>query len=123
MGPRKCSSEIGVNLVWSVEFSEEAERDLALILDHLFGTYQDLGEPDETAFECALARIRRIRDSAVDLDSNPYRGTRRDAIGPILRNITVNKAIIWFHAEKGGQVIRIIAFFFGGQEHIRYVLH
>ena len=89
-----------MNLVWTVEFDEEAEHDLALIFDHLFETYKDLGEPDETAFERASARIRGIRESAVNLVSNPYQGTRQEAIGLNLRNITINKAIIWFQLKR-----------------------
>lgn len=111
-----------MNFAWTVEFAEEAEHDLALIFDHLFETYQDLGEPDETAFEHASARIRGIRESAVDLVSNPYQGTRREAIDPNLRNITINKAIIWFHVEEKRQVIHVLAFFFGGQDYVRHML-
>ena len=111
-----------MNLVWTVEFAEEAEHDLALIFNHLFETYQDLGEPDETAFEHASARIRGIRESAVNLVSNPHQDPRREAIGPNLRNITINKGIIRFHVEEERQVIHVLAFLFGGQDHIRHML-
>lgn len=111
-----------MNLVWTVEFAEEAEHDLALIFNHLFETYQDLGEPDETAFEHASARIRGIRESAVNLVSNPHQGPRREAIGPNLRNITIDKAIIWFYFEEERQLIHVLAFFFGGQDYIRHML-
>lgn len=109
-------------LAWTVEFASEAQSDLSLIFDHLFATYRDLGEADDRAFDQAATRIAGIQDSAVSLASNPFRGTRRDDFGPNMRNITINKAIIWFHIDEGREVVRVLAFFFGGQDHTRQML-
>lgn len=100
----------------------QAERDLSLIFDHLFVTYGDLGEPDDIAFEHAATRVRGIRESANTLESNPFRGTKREAFGPNVRNITINRAVIWFQIDESQKVVRILAFFFGGQDHIRHLL-
>lgn len=111
-----------MTLVWKVELAANAVDDLSLIFDHLFKTYRDLGEPDDVAFERAAARVTGIQDSALNLANNPYRGTRRDEMGENLRNITINKAIIWFQLDEDRKCVRILAFFFGGQDHIRYML-
>lgn len=109
-------------LAWTVEFAADAKRDLSLIFDHLFETYKELGEADIRAFDHAATRIRDIQASALTLGSNPFRGTRREAYGTNLRNITLNKAVIWFHIDEGRGVVRILAFFFGGQNHTRHML-
>lgn len=111
----------GKPLAWTVEFAADAEHDLSLIFDHLFATYKDLGEPDDIAFESAAARIIGIEQSAIDLASNPYRGTRQDKIAQDLRNITINKAIIWFQIDEAREMVQVLAFFFGGQDHIRHM--
>jgi len=109
-------------LAWTVEFAQASEHDLSLIFDHLFETYKDLGETENEAFDHAAERVMGIRDSAVGLCKNPYRGTKRDAHGPNIRNVTINKAIIWFQLDEERQTVRILAFFFGGQDHIRQML-
>lgn len=109
-------------MVWKIEFQPDAERDLSLIFDHLFQTYQDLGEEPEVAFDRAAARILGIRDSAIDLASNPHRGTRQEDYGANVRNITLNQAIIWFNIEEEAETVRVLAFFFGGQDHLRHML-
>lgn len=109
-------------MAWAVEFAQASENDLSLIFDHLFETYKDLGETENEAFDHAVERITGIRDSALGLATNPYRGTLREAFGANVRNITINKAIIWFQLDEGRKTVRILAFFFGGQDHIRQML-
>ena len=109
-------------MAWTVEFSRASEHDLSLIFDHLFEAYNDLGETETEAFDHAAERVMGIRDSAVGLSMNPQRGTLREAHGPNVRNITINKAIIWFQLDEERQTVRILAFFFGGQDHIRQML-
>ena len=109
-------------MVWKVEFSQDCEDDLSLIFDHLFETYKDLGESDPDAFDHASERVRGIRVSAEGLAANPWRGTIRNTIGPDIRNITINKAVIWFQTDKPAETVRVLAFFFGGQDHVRHML-
>ena len=44
-----------------LEFSAEAERDFALIFDHLFESYRSFGESVEAALDHCEDRIRDIR--------------------------------------------------------------
>jgi plasmid stabilization system protein ParE len=45
-------------------FSAEAERDFALIFDHLFESYQSFGDSVEAALDRCEDRIRDIRAGA-----------------------------------------------------------
>lgn len=107
---------------WTVEIQPAAEKDLELIFDHLFLTYQNLGEDRDSALDRASARVIGIRDSAIDLATNPYRGTKRDELGENIRNVTIDKAIVWFELKEQERIVRILAFFFGGQDHQRHML-
>ncbi len=109
-------------MAWTVEIAADAVNDLSLIFDHLLKNYMDLGEPDDVAFERAAARVTGIQDSVLGLAKNPYRGTLREEMGKNLRNITINKAIIWFQLDEERQSVRILAFFFGGQDHMRHMM-
>ncbi len=109
-------------MVWKVEFQADAERDLGLVFDHLFETYKNLGESDAEAIEHAAERVSGIQESAIGLSANPYRGTVHEAFGRDVRNVTINRAIIWFQLDETDETIRILAFFFGGQDHIRHML-
>ena len=58
-------------MAWTTEFSREAERDLALIFDHLFETYTGFGEDTAEAFDRATARISRIRSVGKTIADGP----------------------------------------------------
>lgn len=109
-------------MAWTVEFQPQAQRDLELISDYLFRTYRDLGDDPEVAYSRMIDRVRSIRQSASDLKRNPYRGTKRNRIGEGVRNITINQAIIWFEIVEDTEKVLILAFFFGGQDHVRHML-
>ena len=109
-------------MAWRIEFSPQARTDLSLIFDHLYKIYSDMGAPSSEAYSNAASRIKGIEESARALESNPYRGTLREAFGPNVRNITIKKAIIWFQVNEDKETVRILAFFFGAQDHIRHML-
>ena len=50
-----------------IEFSAEAERDFALIFDHLFESYLGFGEGVDAALDHCEARIHVIRQEAARL--------------------------------------------------------
>lgn len=107
---------------WKIEFQPDAEQDLSLIFDHLFEVYQELGDDPRTAFNRASVRVLNIRDSALKLRKGPHRGTKREAFGNGIRNITIKRAIIWFSVDDDARLVRVLAFFFGGQNHHRHML-
>ena len=105
-----------------IEFSAEAERDFALIFDHLFESYRGFGESVEAALDHCEARIHEIRQEADRLGAAPFRGERHDDLLPGLRHLTINRAIYWLDVNEAEQRVRILAIFFGGQDHVRHML-
>ncbi len=105
-----------------LEFSAEAERDLELIFDHLFDSYRRLGEPLEDTLDHAAARVMGVRAAANRIPTAPYRGKSHEDILPGLRHLTIDRAIYWFDVDEGRRTVRVLAVFFGGQDHVRRML-
>lgn len=102
--------------------SRASDRDLEVILDHLIETYQALGDPFPEALERAAARIRAIEGDMERLSHAPFQGTLREDILPGLRQVTKNRAIFYFLTDDPAGLIRILAIFFGGQDHLAHML-
>jgi toxin ParE1/3/4 len=68
------------------------------------------------------ARIRGIRSTAERLGIAPHRGCRHDDLLPGLRHLTLNRAIYWFDVDENLRRVRVLAVFFGGQNHVRHML-
>ena len=71
------------------------------------------------------ARMRRILDirrAADRLSSFPILGTARDDILPEVRYVSIDRAIYWFDVDEPARKVRILAVFFGGQDHVRHML-
>ena len=109
-------------MAWTIEFSEDAERDFELIFDHLFESYVGFGAAPADAFELAAARLEEIRAACEGIAKAPRQGTLREGIAPGLRNVTIDRAIFWFDLDEARQTVRILAVFCGGQDHIRHML-
>ena len=102
---------------WTLELSDQAERDLAEILDHLQEAYLGFGETPAEAVARAALRVERIAAQLSSLLTAPRRGTRHEDLLPDLRHLTMDRAIYWFQVDEALQRIRILGIFFGGQEH------
>ncbi len=98
-------------------FSTDAELDFELIFDFLFESYLSFDADVETAIKQAEIKTQSIRKSADNLAKHPYRGTLHDDILQGLRHITIGRAIYWFDILKGAGLVRILAIFYGGQDH------
>ena len=107
---------------FEVQFSADAENDFGLIFDFLVESYLAFGENVETAIEHATIRVEQIRQDAESIGGAPFRGTLHDEISPGLRHVTMNRAIIWFDILPDTDLVRILAIFFGGQDHQRRML-
>lgn len=109
--------------MWRVEFAAAALRDLELIFDHLAESYRGFGETPEEAFEHAAGRIRGIVSAADRLAPAPHRGPVHEDLAPGLRHLTLDRAVYYFQVEgphEQGRV-RILAIFFGAQDHQRHM--
>ena len=105
-----------------LEFSADAERDFALIFDHLCDSYRGFGEDVHAAFDHAEARVMEIRAAADRILTAPHRGEKRDDILPGLRRLTIERASYWFDIDEERRTVRVLAVFFGGQDQIRRML-
>ena len=108
--------------MWSLEFSADADRDFELIFDHLVKSYLEFGEDHDVAFDHAIERIRGIQVSANKLTLAPKQGTLRPDILEGLRFVRLEKAVFWFVLDEGQKTVRVLAVFFGAQDHIRHML-
>jgi len=109
-------------LAWTVERSDEADLDLALIFDFLLSAALDFGEPTDRAYDQAARRIRAIESAIFALGNAPHQGTLDHELLPGLRRVTKERAIIYFDADEDAQIVRVLAVFFGGQDHRRRML-
>ncbi|MDO5613681.1 MAG: type II toxin-antitoxin system RelE/ParE family toxin [Paracoccus sp. (in: a-proteobacteria)] len=109
-------------MVWRVESSAAADADLALIFDFLFQAATGFGEAPDRAFEQAARRIRAIEDAIFALGIAPEQGTLMPEILPGLRRVTKQRAIIYFEADKDARTLRVLAVFYGSQDHQRRML-
>jgi toxin ParE1/3/4 len=107
---------------FAVEFAAETERDFELIFDFLEESYRSFGEGSEDAITHAARRIEAIRTKAARLGNAPYRGTLHPEIMPDLRHVTIDQAIYWFIVDEDARTVRVLAIFFGGQDHVRRML-
>ncbi|KQO79643.1 type II toxin-antitoxin system RelE/ParE family toxin [Rhizobium sp. Leaf262] len=102
--------------------SEDVERDLELLFDHLLESYLAFGDELGDAFERASARLRSIEKEIELLGRAPFQGTLSTHLLPGLRNVTKNKAIFYFEVLKDCRQVKLLAVFFGAQDHQRHML-
>jgi plasmid stabilization system protein ParE len=104
-------------LAFEAEFSVEAERDFALILDFQVDHYARFGEAPVDALDRATERIRGIQSDVRRLAKTPHRGTLHDDILAGFRHATIGKAIFRFDVDENANRVTALGVFFGGQEH------
>ena len=109
-------------MTFRLRFAVEADRDFELIFDHLLHSDLEFGESLESALNPAEARIAEIRVAAERIPTAPHRGQRHDDILPGLRPLAIGRAVYWFDVDEPRETVRVLAVFFGGQDHIRHVM-
>lgn len=102
--------------------TDALDRDLDLIFDHLLDSYLEINPDDEDAFDRAAERIKSIHASMEGLSIAPHQGTLRSEFGPGVRQVTKDKAIFYFIVHDDVEEIRVLAAFYGGQDHQRHML-
>lgn len=107
---------------WRIEFATAAERDFALIFDHLLESYIAFGDSPAEAAARAGQRMIAILDDTQRIATAPHRGNCHDDLLPGLRQLTLGKAAYWFTVDDAAGLIRILAVFFGAQEQHRRML-
>ena len=109
-------------MAYKVLRSRDSDRDLELIFDHLVESYNALGDSYESALDRAAIRLIQIEDGLSELAKAPFQGTLRPDLMPGQRNVTEDRAVIYFTVDEDRQEVRILAVFFGGQDHQRHML-
>ena len=109
-------------MAYDVEPSDQADLDLADILQFLYGSFREFGDANERAFERAADRVREIRDGMVSLGAASHQGTLRPELGANVRSVTKGRAILYFEVIEDREALRVLAVFFGGQDHLPAML-
>lgn len=67
-------------------------------------------------------RLEKIAASARALTRAPYQGSRCPELGPRIRRVTKDRAVFYFDLIEDRQIIRLLAIFWGGQDHDARIL-
>ena len=109
-------------MAYRVERAEDTDRDLEVIFDFLFESFVAFGEDAGSALEHASRRLLAIEDAMADLGKVPHQGTLRPELGEELRNVTKDRAVFYFDVDDKARVVRILAVFYGAEDHQRKML-
>jgi plasmid stabilization system protein ParE len=97
--------------------SRASDQDIERIFDYLVEAYQALDDPVGAAIDRAAARLRGIEDAVEGLGRSPFQGTLRPDLLPGLRQVTKDRAILYFLVDEPAGQVRVLAVFFAGQDH------
>lgn len=109
-------------MTWTIEVSSAAKKDVTLLFEHLVDSYLSFGDGKSSAVGHASKRVDEILTTMERIATAPYRGQAQEEMLPGLQHLTLNRAIYWYQVEVEHQKIRILAIFYGGQDHIRRML-
>lgn len=104
-------------MAYEVVRGEGVDRDLELIFDFLVAAAEDFGDDEGNAVDRAGRRIAEIEAAMRGLGNAPHQGTLRPHLGDGIRNVTKGRAVFYFENDERRKILRILAVFFGGQDH------
>ena len=109
-------------MAFEIVRSRSSIMDLDLIFDHLVESYVRLGETPADAVGIAVTRVNAIKADMNTIARAPYQGTLLNHLAAGVRSVTKNKAVFYFEIDDAAQIVRILAIFFGGQDHRRHMV-
>lgn len=109
-------------MIYEVVRGDGVDRDLEQIFDFLIAAAEDFGEDERGAVDLAERRLNAIERAMRDLGRNPYQGTLKPHLGQGIRNVTKSRAVLYFDVDDDWKTLRILAVFFGGQDHEAHIL-
>ncbi|PWE55863.1 KluB [Metarhizobium album] len=109
-------------MAYRIVRSPAIERDIDIVFDHVFESYLTIGDSVPEAFERATQRIAALWSDMNSLALAPHQGTLHADLSSRLRHVTKNRAIFYFDVDDTAKTVRILAVFFGGQDHQRRML-
>lgn len=107
---------------YAVERASDADRDLEAIFDFLIESHHAFSEDADTAVDRAAERLAEIHMSLESLGDVPHQGTLLPQLLPGLRSVTKGRAVFYFTVDDTKRTLRVLAVFFGGQDHRRLML-
>lgn len=108
-------------MAWTIEITPPASEDLRALFRYLHDTHRDFGDSLRTAAEKARSRIRHIRRDIDAMVHAPYQGMAQPHLGEGVRMVAKVRAVIYFEPVEAAQALRILAVFYGGQDHGRWM--
>jgi plasmid stabilization system protein ParE len=109
-------------MAYRVERAEDTDHDLETIFDFLFESFLAFDEDAGSALEHASRRLLAIDDAMASLGKIPHQGTLRPKLGEGLRNVTKERAVFYFDVDDESRVVRVLADFYGAEDHQRKML-
>ena len=109
-------------MTYRVERAEDTDRDLEAIFDFLIESFVAFGEDAASAFERASRRLLAVEAAMASLGTAPHQGTLRPELGAALRNVTKERAVFYFEVDDDARCVRVLAVFYGGEDHQRKML-
>jgi plasmid stabilization system protein ParE len=106
-------------MAYKFTLDARAEADLNAIAHFLVRSHLRLGESLEDARTKTVKRLHKIEAALHALAKAPHQGTLRSDLLPGLRSVTKERAIFYFITDDEKQAIRVLAIFFGAQDHQR----
>lgn len=103
--------------MFKLTYSDQAEADLIALFDFLVNSHVALGASYPEAVNQAIDRSQEITKQARILANVPYQGTLWAEAQTGLRWVTKNRAIFYFKPVAEVSELRILAVFYGGQDH------
>jgi plasmid stabilization system protein ParE len=109
-------------VAYKVLRADAVDRDLELIFDFLVTAAEGFGESQTDAFERAALRIDEIETATEALGQAPNQGTLRPHLGNRVRSVTKERAVLYFEVNDSDGTVKVLAVFFGGQDHNARIL-
>lgn len=106
-------------MAWRIERAETAIRDLDAVFDYLVEASLSFGEDLARAVDRATDRVVEIENDMFALKHAPFQGATDPVSG--LRHVTKGRAVLYFDLHQEAELIRIVAVFFGGQDHVAHM--
>jgi toxin ParE1/3/4 len=107
---------------YRVERASATDEDLAAIFDFLLQSYMEFGDARSEALERAATRVEGIEAEMLALGDVPHQGTLRTDLLAGVRSVTKQRAVFYFDVDDDLRLVRVLAVFFGGQDHQRAML-
>lgn len=109
-------------MTYKVERLRQAIDDLDALFDFLVESHLHFGESLEAAVDRATDRVERVKADMRALGKTPHQGTLLPHLAPGLRSVTKDRAVFYFSVDDEAGVVRVLAVFFGSQDHQRGML-